>query len=86
MEARSVRNQLKLPEPSWPKVKRATPPCENPSPNAKVSDGSQPPMTFVFQSGQIGWLPFAGPSGSVISCILSSKSSSAAFKLESACN
>src|SRR5438105_8812985 len=30
-------------------------------PNIKVSDGSQPLLTFVFQSGRIGWLPSAGP-------------------------
>ncbi len=33
-------------------------------PNAKVSDGSQPPMTFVIHSERNGWLPFAAPSGS----------------------
>jgi hypothetical protein len=34
------------------------------SPNGKVSDGSQPPMTFDLSPKRIGWLPFAGPSGS----------------------
>ena len=37
-------------------------------PNAKVSDGSQPAMTLVFQSERNSWLPFAGPSGS-LSCV-----------------
>jgi hypothetical protein len=34
------------------------------TPNAKVSDGSQPPMTFDFYCELNGWLPFAAPSGS----------------------
>ena len=29
--------------------------------NAKVIDGSQAPMTFVFHFERNGWLPFAGP-------------------------
>ena len=40
--------------------------CESVNPvclttNAKVSDGSQPPMAFDFSSGLNGWLPFAAP-------------------------
>jgi hypothetical protein len=31
------------------------------SPNDKVSDGSQPPMTLYLSPGQNGWLPFAAP-------------------------
>src|SRR5207245_2571232 len=30
-------------------------------PNAKVSDGRQPPMTFVLAPQRTGWLPLAGP-------------------------
>ena len=41
--------------------------------NAKVSDGSQPPMTFAFHSESDGWLPFAGPPGSVILFVLDSR-------------
>ena len=33
-------------------------------PNVKVSDGSQPPMTFDFYCELNGWLPFAAPTGS----------------------
>jgi hypothetical protein len=32
-------------------------------PNAKVSDGSQPPMAFALSCELNGWLPFAGPVG-----------------------
>src|SRR5207249_974884 len=35
-------------------------------PNDKVSDGSQPPRTFAFQSEPDGWHPFAELSGSAI--------------------
>ena len=31
------------------------------SPNAQVSDGSQPPLTFGFHPQRNGWLPFAAP-------------------------
>ena len=34
--------------------------------NAKVSDGSQPPMAFDLTPQRNGWLPFAAPSGSTI--------------------
>jgi hypothetical protein len=40
------------------------------TPNAKVSDGSQPPMTFDFYCERNGWLPFAAPSGSAMSLLL----------------
>ena len=35
------------------------------TPNAKVSDWSQPPMTFALSLELNGWLPFAAPSGSM---------------------